>query len=180
MSPRIRLLLAITPAIVLLDQLTKAWITANVQPHRPIDVIEGFFKITHARNPGAALGLFQGAPWWVFVVLTCVAVGLIAHYYRQIRPDDKLSGTALALILGGAFGNLIDRVRQHEVVDFLQFDLGLFIFPDFNVADSAIVVGVGLLLLDAVITESEQSAPAPDPPDPPADTEGEPPAAGSP
>jgi len=119
-------------------------------------VIDGFFRITHARNPGAALGLFQDLPIWVFIVLTLVALGFILSFYRQLASEDMFSATALALILGGAIGNLIDRATLGEVVDFLQFDLKLFIFPDFNVADSAIVVGVGLLLLDAVAADSAQ------------------------
>ena len=158
MSPKLRTLLIVVPAIVIADQASKAWVVRNISPFEPWVVIEGFFKLTHARNPGAALGLFQNLPWWVFVGLTFVALGLILHYLTQVRPEDRFSSTALALIMGGAIGNLIDRAVNHEVVDFLQFDLGLFIFPDFNVADSAIVIGVGLLLLDVVIHDSEESA----------------------
>ena len=158
MSPKLRTLLFLVPTIVVADQASKAWVVRNISPLEPREVIEGFFRLTHARNPGAALGLFQDLPWWVFVGLTFVALGLILHYLSQVRPEDRLSSTALALIMGGAIGNLIDRAINHEVVDFLQFDFGLFIFPDFNVADSAIVVGVGLLLLDVVIHDSEDSA----------------------
>lgn len=162
MSSKLRTLLLVVPAIVLADQASKAWVVRNISPFDPLDVIEGFFRITHARNPGAALGLFQNLPWWVFVGLTFVALGLILHYLSQVRPDDRLSSTALSLIMGGAIGNLIDRAVNHEVVDFLQFDFGLFIFPDFNVADSAIVIGVALLLFDVVVHDSEESSGAVD------------------
>jgi signal peptidase II len=120
-------------------------------------VIDGFFRLTHARNPGAALGLFQQAPMWIFVALTAAALVLIGSFYRKLPQGDRFSASALGLILGGAIGNLIDRVRLGEVVDFLQFDLGLFIFPDFNFADSSIVIGVSLLLLEVVALEAEES-----------------------
>jgi signal peptidase II len=121
-------------------------------------VIDGFFRITHARNPGGALGFFQDVPVVVFIVLTIVALWLVISFYRRVPAGDILSATALGLILAGALGNLADRVRHGEVIDFIQFDLGLFVFPDFNVADSAIVIGVALLLLDVVALEAEHGA----------------------
>jgi signal peptidase II len=85
-----------------------------------------------------------------------VALVMIGSFFRRIEPNDRLSAVSLGLIVSGALGNLIDRVaRGGEVVDFLQFNLGLFVFPDFNVADSAIVIGVVLLLLDVVTHETE-------------------------
>jgi signal peptidase II len=151
LSPKLRTFL-LTLAIVLpADQLTKAWIVEHVPQSDPIEVVEGFFQITHSRNPGAALGLFQGTPVGVFVLLTALAIGLVASFYRRIEPQDRLSLVALGLILSGAVGNLLDRLFRGEVVDFLQFDLRLFIFPDFNVADSSIVVGIALLLRDLVL-----------------------------
>ncbi len=159
MSPKLRVLLLLVVVIVPLDQASKWWVETHVSPLEPIVVIDGFFHITHARNPGAALGLFQQVPVAVFIGLTFAALALIGSFYRQVTPGDRLSAAALGLIVSGALGNLIDRVTRHEVVDFLQFDLGLFVFPDFNIADSAIVVGVGLLLLDVITSEAEDSAP---------------------
>ncbi len=159
MSPKLRIVLILAAVVIPLDQGIKWWIAANVSPGNPIEVIPGFFSLTHARNPGAALGLFQNLHISVFIGLTTVALVLIWSFYRQIDAEDRLSATALGLIISGAIGNLIDRVVHQEVVDFLQFDLGLFVFPDFNVADSAIVIGVGLLLLDVLTSEAEESAP---------------------
>jgi signal peptidase II len=153
MSRKLRLVSLSFLSIVVLDQLAKAWIVGNVSPFEPIPVIPGFFQLTHARNPGAALGLFQGTPVLVFAALTLLAMGLVVSFYRRVEPDDTLSSIALGLILGGAVGNLIDRLMRGEVIDFLQFDLRLFIFPDFNVADSAIVVGIALLLRDLVLPD---------------------------
>lgn len=157
MSRKLRAVVILVLVILPLDQLSKLWVAANVSPFKPIEVIDGFFSITHARNSGAALGLLQGLPPLVFILLTLVALGFIYSFYRQVGPEDLLQGSSLGLILAGAIGNLIDRVAYGEVVDFLHFNLGLFIFPDFNFADSAIVIGVGLLLLDLVATETEES-----------------------
>ena len=159
MSVKLRIMAALLLVVAGADQATKWWIENNVSPFDPLVVIEGFFQLTHARNSGIALGLFQGTHWAVFVALTSCALALIVYFYRQTPADDKLSALALGLIVGGAVGNLIDRVFRREVIDWVQFDLGLFVFPDFNVADSAIVIGVGLLLLDAVVSEVEESAP---------------------
>jgi signal peptidase II len=158
MSPKLRTVLVILLVVLPLDQVTKWWVAENVSPFEPIVLVEGFFRITHARNPGGALGFFQGVPPIVFIGLTLVALWLVASFYRSIPKGDVLSATALGLILSGALGNLADRVRHGEVIDFLQFDLSLFVFPDFNVADSAIVVGVALLLLDVVALEAEHGA----------------------
>ena len=172
MLPKLRILILLCLLVLPLDQLTKGWVVANIPRYGGIEVIEGFFRITHARNPGAAFGFAQGAPVWMFIGLTAVALGLIGSFYRKIPPGDRLSAISLGLIVAGALGNLIDRVRYGEVVDFLQFDLQLFVFPDFNVADSAIVVGVGLLLLDSAVRrtpeegladESDSSGSAPPP-----------------
>jgi signal peptidase II len=159
MTPKLRTLVSLCLVVVPLDQLTKWWVSTNIPRSGAIDVIEGFFRITHARNPGAALGLAQDAPIWVFIALTLIALVLIASFFRRVAPDDRLSAFALGLIVAGALGNLIDRVWHREVIDFLQFNLQLFIFPDFNVADSAIVIGVGLLLLDVATQEAEEGVP---------------------
>jgi len=157
MSPKLRTLLIIVGVVLPLDQVTKYWVATHVSPADPIRVVPGFFSITHARNPGAALGLLQDVHVSFFIGLTVVAIALIASFYRKVDRRDRMSAASLGLVLAGALGNLIDRAFRGEVVDFLQFDLGLFIFPDFNVADSAIVIGVGLLLLDVVASETEES-----------------------
>jgi signal peptidase II len=151
---KLRLLCITFAAVLPLDQASKAWVLANVSPMDPIPVIPGFFQITHARNSGAALGMFQETPVIIFVVITLLAIGVVVSFYRRVEPTDRVSVIALGLILAGAIGNLIDRVfRGGEVVDFLQFDLQLFIFPDFNVADSAICIGIAFLLRDLVLPQ---------------------------
>src|SRR5262245_32674825 len=160
MSPKLRTLLILVAVIVPLDHLTKWLVVSNIPPGGYIvrfEALDGFLRITHSRNPGAALGLAQNVNVYFFVALTAVALVLIASFFRRIEPNDRLSAVSLGLIVSGALGNMLDRVFRHEVIDWAQFNLGLFIFPDFNVADSAIVIGVALLLLDVVTQETESS-----------------------
>ena len=151
MDQKTRTFSLVALSVLALDFGTKWWIRQNVSPFDPIEVIEGFFRITHAANPGMAFGMLQSVNAWFFIVLTIVAVGMILWFLYGLTPEDRYGAWALGLILGGALGNLIDRVARGAVVDFLQFDFGLFIFPDFNVADSAIVIGVGLLFLELMV-----------------------------
>ncbi len=118
---------------------------------------------TSVRNSGAAFGLFQDSPAAIrltfFIGISIGAIALIIQFLRRLAPGDRLSALALGLILGGAVGNLIDRIRLGEVVDFLHFVLwGGYAWPDFNLADSWIVVGVGLLVLELLASEGEERA----------------------
>jgi signal peptidase II len=115
------------------------------------------------RNPGAAFGIFSdGDPSiriWFFVVVSVLAIGIIISFFRQLAPGDRLHAFALGLILGGAVGNLVDRLWLGEVVDFLHIKLwGGYSWPDFNFADSFIVVGVALLILELLAAEGEKRA----------------------
>jgi signal peptidase II len=142
---------AIAVSVVLLDQLSKAWILATLKLHDGFSLIDGFFNITHIRNPGAAFGFLAAAPpmfrYIFFMVVTLAAILLILHYFRVSRIEAPSLVVALALILAGAVGNLIDRVRFGEVVDFLDVYLGSYHWPAFNVADSAITVGAAILIV---------------------------------
>jgi signal peptidase II len=146
-SSKLRVLLIVTALVVPIDQLTKLWVVSSIPRLGAIPVIDGFFSITHVLNPGIVFGFFQGGYVGIFLLLTAMAVGLIAMFYRQLPDADVISSGALGLILGGAVGNGIDRLLRQAVVDFLHFDFGVFVYPDFNIADSCIVVGVALLIL---------------------------------
>jgi signal peptidase II len=165
MSPKLRIGLGAFAVSALLDQLTKYLIDSNLAFGSKIEVIEGFFYLTHVRNPGAAFGLFATAPapWRLafFISISTVAIGIIISFFRKLAPGDRLSALALGMILGGASGNLLDRIRYGEVVDFLHFRLWRgYSWPDFNLADSFIVVGVALLVLELLATEGESRATA--------------------
>lgn len=145
------LFLAITFLVILLDQVTKALIVSTMRIYDSFAVIEGFFSITHVRNPGAAFGFLAAAPplfrCLFFIAVTVAAIVLILHYLRVSRIEEPSLVSALALILAGAVGNLIDRVRFGEVVDFLDLYVGSRHWPAFNVADSAITIGAAILMV---------------------------------
>jgi signal peptidase II len=160
MAPKHRLFLGALALAVPLDQLTKWWISRTLGYADEIPVIDGFFHLTHVRNPGAAFGILATSPEPVriffFIGVALVAIALILSFFHKLAPGDRFSALSLGLILSGAIGNLIDRVRFGEVVDFLHFRLwGGYTWPDFNLADSFIVVGVMLLVIELLATEGE-------------------------
>ena len=138
--------------VVLLDRWTKRIVAAHIAMYRHIQIIPGFFRITHTENTGAAFSLFADSPshWKTslligFSVIAMVIVSVLL--WRQARALT-LTGIALSLILGGAVGNLWDRVASGRVVDFLLFYVKQYQWPVFNLADSAIVVGAALLVIE--------------------------------
>lgn len=145
--------------VLVLDQVTKYVIEKYVILHQVIPVIPGFFNITHVRNRGAAFSLFANAPEvfrsLFFTSVTIVAVAVIAFLIR--KTHERLLIVAFSFIAGGAIGNLIDRMRYGEVVDFIQWYVKSFYWPSFNIADSAITVGVCLLAFDMLIYKSHNA-----------------------
>ncbi len=142
---------ALAAVIVILDQATKYLVQKHIMLYTVVDIVPGFFSLTHTLNKGAAFG-FLNRPdtnWqtYFFIGATALAVVMILNLLSKATPGDKLFVWALGLILGGALGNLVDRVRTGEVVDFLDFALGGYHWPAFNVADIAITLGsLGLII----------------------------------
>jgi signal peptidase II len=137
--------------VIILDQLTKLWVQQTLVLYTSHPVIPDFFNIVHVLNRGAAFGFLNRSDirWqtYFFFAATALAVIIINHLLRLARDGDKLLIISLGLILGGAIGNLTDRIRTGEVVDFLEFYWKSFHWPAFNVADSAIFLGsLGLLV----------------------------------
>jgi signal peptidase II len=157
--------LLLSLAIVALDQWTKWLIERNVPLHGSIEILPGLFYLSHVRNTGVAFGLFAtGGIGWGSILLTVAVLaagGFAAWFFGRTPDDERLLLFALALVLGGAVGNLIDRVTTGAVTDFLAVYLGSYRWPDFNVADSAISVGVVLIAIDALRPRAEP-APAPE------------------
>jgi signal peptidase II len=144
--------LATAAAIVAVDQFTKAWVRTGVPLHDDLVVIPGLLNLTHVRNTGAAFGLLNSVQFpfkaqIIAVVATLALVG-IAAYAARLAPGQRLARLGLTLILGGAVGNLIDRVAAGYVLDFVDVYRGTVHFWAFNVADSAITVGVAVMVLD--------------------------------
>jgi signal peptidase II len=143
----------IAALVVVLDRFTKGLIKTRFSAYDTITVIPGLFNIVHTENPGIAFGMLANAtgPWRDVLLIGFSAVVLIAISVMLLRPAsqrDSVLRTALAFILGGAFGNLYDRIVNGSVTDFIEVHAGQHYFPAFNVADSAITVGACLLLLD--------------------------------
>jgi signal peptidase II len=145
--------------VLLLDQFTKYIVDTHIRRHEIIPVIPGFFNLTNVRNPGAAFGILSGVPGiWrsiFFITVTLVAVAVLAVLIR--KTHERLLVAAFSLIAGGAVGNVIDRIRLGEVVDFIQWYVKSYYWPSFNVADSAISVGVALLAIDMLLGSSTKS-----------------------
>ncbi|MRN55637.1 signal peptidase II [Paenibacillus monticola] len=135
--------------VFLLDQGTKYLIATRLELAEQIPVIGNFFLITSHRNSGAAFGILEGQQWFFFLVTIVVVAGIV-WYLNKARATRKLLPLALGLVLGGAVGNFLDRMLNGEVVDFLMFNFGSYTFPIFNVADSCIVIGVALIILDSL------------------------------
>lgn len=141
--------------VFVVDYITKKIIATQLELGEQISVIGNFFIITSHRNRGAAFGILQEQRLF-FIIITLVIVGAIVWYIQASRKTSKpwlLAG--LGLVLGGAVGNFLDRALYGEVVDFLMFNFGSYTFPIFNVADSAICVGVALILIDTLLAAKE-------------------------
>jgi signal peptidase II len=138
--------------ILVLDQWTKSLIIQKLLLYQKVEVIQGFFNIVHVRNTGGAFGIFGGDKGGLgsilFVVVSLIAIGVIIFLFIKIKEDEKTLALSFSLILSGAIGNLIDRLRYGEVIDFLDFYLSSTHWPTFNVADSAICIGIGLMALE--------------------------------
>ena len=137
--------------VVVLDQLTKLWVVHSFELYQSLVIIPGFFSLTYLTNTGAAFGMLAGHPvWWrqlFFVGVALIALVAIFFLHRKIAAENRWYTVSLALIAGGAVGNLIDRVRLGAVVDFLDFYVSTHHWPAFNLADSVITTGVVIFLL---------------------------------
>jgi len=152
MTRKYVILIVTAVPVVLMDQLAKWYVTISLSLHETIPVIEGFFSITSIRNPGAAFGFLAGMPplfrTVFFLGLSTGAIVVIVMFIRFHATKNNLLVCALSLILGGAVGNMIDRIRLGEVIDFIDLFAGSYHWPAFNIADSSITVGAVILIWD--------------------------------
>ena len=155
------ILLLITALVILADRLSKNWIVHHIRPGSDIKIIPGVFRLSHVLNTGAAFSLLENMnPNGVrigLVTFSVVAAIIVFALLWRAGRTITLTSLALALILGGALGNLYDRIRFHHVVDFLAVKIVHYNWPDFNVADSCIVIGACLLLLEIFRPEPAES-----------------------
>jgi signal peptidase II len=162
------LLFYLVAALVLVvDQITKLRIADTMSLHQSRPVLGDFFQLTYVLNDGAAFGLDLGGRWAFIIVTVLVSAFIVLYYARSERAP--VARWALAMILGGALGNLVDRIRLGEVIDFLHVSVAGFSWPIFNVADIGVSVGVGLLALHLFRKESPRDVDEGSGPDPAAD-----------
>ena len=155
--------LAVSAIVIAIDQITKAIVIERLEPYVPREVIPGFFNWTLAFNTGAAFSFLADQPgWqrWFFSVLAVVITIVLTIWLKATRRNDWKTALPIALVVGGALGNLIDRVRAGTVTDFIQVYYSDWVFPSFNVADSAICVGATLLVLFGLFASGKRSSAA--------------------
>lgn len=148
--------LAVAVVIVVADQLSKFWVTARLDLYQRIELLP-FFNLTHVHNTGAAFSFLADAGgWqrWFFLILAVVISLVIGRYLWRLNNRDQWQLAGFSLILGGALGNFIDRARLGYVIDFLDFFYRQWHWPAFNIADSAITIGVVLLIIDSLRSRS--------------------------
>jgi signal peptidase II len=137
--------------VLIIDQWTKYLVHTKMHLGQSIHLINNFFAFTYVQNKGAAFGFLHSAPDWFrepfFIITPLVALFLIGVFFYKLPDEEKLMGAAFSLIVSGAIGNLIDRLRFGYVIDFLDFYWKTYHYPAFNVADSCIVIGVSFLII---------------------------------
>jgi signal peptidase II len=141
---------------VLTDQISKMLVESRMVLGQSIPVMGGFFRLTFIKNAGGAFGIFFGGGWF-YLAASIVAAAMIFFYLRRLPAEQILPRFSLALILGGALGNLVDRLRVGVVTDFLDFGIGRLRWPVFNLADAFVTVGVVLFFLSMIPTRKESS-----------------------
>ena len=157
LAPKTRYFFSTAAALYLLDQATKAWIVLNFAYAERLVLIDGILNIRHVRNPGGSFSLLATASYpvrmLVFVGFALVAVAMLVRFYMLLENQARMAALSIGMILAGALGNLTDRMIHGAVIDFIDVYLGFvdYIWPTFNVADSCIVVGVLLMLIDSFL-----------------------------
>lgn len=141
------ILLTVTFVVVVLLDLGTKYLVQDAMPlYTSIPIVGEYVKLTHIRNPGAAFGISVGSPA-LFLVLSMLACGVVAYYFKTLPVSERWGRFSLTLVLGGAVGNLIDRIRFGEVTDFIEVGIDAYRWPVFNVADMAVTIGVVLLFI---------------------------------
>jgi signal peptidase II len=140
-------LIIISPIAVILDQVTKVIAENNLILGVRESIIDGFFYFTLLYNRGAAWSILSGNRWFLVSVSVVATVGFIFYYFKRLNNSKAILLLALSLIIGGTFGNLIDRALYGQVIDFLDFIIFSYNYPVFNLADTFLVIGMGLLII---------------------------------
>lgn len=149
------ILLSTALTILVADQVTKALVVANLGVGDRTQLLGDLVQIWHAQNRGAAFSLFQGGTL-IFLVVSVLSIGMVAYFHRTLRDRGTWLHVVLGIVLGGTLGNFTDRVRQGYVTDWLSVGFGDTRWPTFNVADSSVVVGIGILVIYLFLANPER------------------------
>ena len=149
------ILLLTALAILVADQLTKALVVANLAIGEKAPLLGDLVQVWHAQNRGAAFSLFQGGTV-VFLIVSVLSIGMVAYFHRSLRDRSPWLHIVLGVVLGGTLGNFIDRLRQGYVTDWLSIGIGDTRWPTFNVADSSVVIGIGILVVYLFLTNPDR------------------------
>ena len=141
--------------ILVADQLTKAMVVANLAVGEKARLLGDLVQVWHAQNRGAAFSLFQGGTV-VFLIVSLLSIGMVAYFHRSLRDRSPWLHVVLGIVLGGTLGNFIDRIRQGYVTDWLSIGIGDTRWPTFNVADSSVVIGIGILVVYLFLTSPDR------------------------
>ena len=156
--------LLITAFTLAFDQFTKYWAATRLKTGDDIDIIPGFFRLSYTENPGIAFGIGSDSDWrWLLIAISTVAIFIVIFYMMRTPASNSLLLWSLALLAAGIGGNLVDRVRTGRVIDFIEFYYGTYHFPVFNIADTAITIGAGLMAIDLFTSTGQEQATAQEP-----------------
>ncbi|MGZ8563526.1 MAG: signal peptidase II [Candidatus Limnocylindria bacterium] len=149
-------ILLLTALVILVaDQVSKGLVVAHVAVGERVNIIGDLVQVWHAQNRGASFSLLQGASI-LFLVVSVLSVGMVAYFHRSLRDRGWWVHLVLGVVLGGTLGNFVDRLRQGYVTDWLSIGIGDLRWPTFNVADSSLVVGIGVLVLYLLLTNPDR------------------------
>lgn len=149
------ILLLTALAVLVADQLTKALVVANLAIGEKARLLGDLVQVWHAQNRGAAFSLFQGGTV-LFLIVSVLSIGMVAYFHRNLRERTPWLHVVLGIVLGGTLGNFLDRVRQGYVTDWVSVGIGDTRWPTFNVADSSVVVGIGILVVYLFLTSPDR------------------------
>jgi signal peptidase II len=149
------ILLLTALAILVADQVTKALVVGNLAIGERVDLLGDLVQVWHVQNRGAAFSLFQGGTV-IFLVVSVLSIGMVAYFHSTMRDRSPWLHLVLGIVLGGTLGNFTDRLRQGYVTDWLSVGFGDTRWPTFNVADSSVVVGIGILVVYLFLTSPDR------------------------
>lgn len=156
MQKKWRIFVFCLPAVIVCDQISKIAVSRLMYRGQSIPVIPQFASITFVKNPNAAFGIPVGSPV-IMMVLTSLATALLIFYFAKLKEKGSLLYVGLALIIGGAIGNLVDRFRMRQVIDFIELGFRQFKWPVFNIADSCVTIGITVILFSWIFGKKSKS-----------------------